>query len=91
MQILQPGFVPTRKKAADVINPPNPIKPQRLRVLKPCVLWTGAYGQPGDVIEVDRASAEGFELMALLTGHSDAGQKVPITTPLSTPEAAKKK
>jgi len=84
MQILQPGFVPKRAKASDVVNPPSPAKPVRVRLLRDCVVWTGLLGKTDDVYEFDMSTPEGFEAVAMLTGHSTSGAKVPISTPLHT-------
>ena len=82
MQILQPGFVPKRKTSVEVVNPPSAAKPVRVRLARDCVLWTNRIGKADDVYEFDVATPEGFEAVAMLTGHSSAGVKVPLSTPL---------
>jgi hypothetical protein len=84
MQILQPGFVPKRKSSAEVVNPQSPSKPVRVRLTRDCVVWTGFLGKADDVYEFDASTPEGFEAVAMLTGHSTSGQKVPPSTPLRT-------
>ena len=92
MQILQPGFVPKRAKFDTVVNPPSAAKPVRVKLTRDCVVWTGLLGKTDDVFEFDRSTPEGFEAVAMLTGHSTSGVKVPLSTPLHTAgELAKRK
>ena len=79
--------MPKRKLAVEVVNPKAPIKPVRVRLTRDCVVWTGLLGKADDVYEFDVATPEGFEAVAMLTGHSSAGVKVPISTPLLTQPA----
>jgi hypothetical protein len=88
MQIIAPGFVPKRATASQVINPSNPTKPVRVRLTRDCVLWMGMLGREGDVVEVDAATMEGHEFLALMTGNSTSGQRVTISTPLRSAPAA---
>jgi len=87
MQIIQPGFVPKRAKADTVVNPTSPVKPVRVRLTRDCVVWTGCLGKADDVYEFDASTPEGFEAVAMLTGHSSAGVKVPLSTKLLTQPA----
>ena len=88
MQILPHNFVPARKKASEVVNPPSPKIPCRVRLTRNCVVWSGpVLGQKDDVLEFDLATPEGHEAVACLCSHSTSGVKVAPSTPLHTAPA----
>jgi hypothetical protein len=84
MQIVNPThgtYITPRKKAFEVINPKAPARPVRVELQRDCVIWSGALGKKGDVLEFDQNDPAGHEAYSLLL-QSTSGRRVPLDTPL---------
>jgi hypothetical protein len=82
VQIIQPGFVPTRKTFAELYSSPpqNMVKARKLRIIAPCGM-RGVPVYPGSVFAFDLGHADYYEDFACLTGSLKA-ERVSIDTPL---------
>jgi hypothetical protein len=88
VQIVQPGgqLIPPRLRCDQIINPPKPLQPKRLKIIRNTAI-RGVLFWPGSVVEFDTAS-EAREDFSLLLGSLKA-ERVPLSTPLFTaPEPA---